>query len=206
MGHLTRLNPQASEILFSTFVDGTDGDEWGYVYGMAVDAAGSIYLSGMTRDTGFPVVGPSQKTQANYWYDAFVVKIDLGRGGAPDCTAAAATPGTIWPPDGRMVPVAIGGVTDPDGDPVSVAITAVFQDEPLAKKGQPDATGLGTTPMLRADRAGKGDGRVYHITFEATAPAGASCTGTVTVCVPHDRGKRSTCGDGGPRVDSTRTH
>jgi hypothetical protein len=202
---VTRLDPRASEILFSTFLDGTES-EMGWAYGMALDAAGNIYVVGTSNDSEFPVVGPSPRTHPVN-FDAFAVKIDLGLGlapgRAPDCSAATATPPTIWPPDGRMVPVAIGGVTDPDGDPVSIAVTAVFQDEPLAKKGQPDATGLGTTePRVRASRAGSGDGRVDHLTFTATDPQGASCTGAVTVCVPHDQGKRSTCGDGGRLVDS----
>jgi hypothetical protein len=202
VGHVTKLNPQASEILFSTFLDGTE-EAQGWAYAIAVDAAGSIYVTGISNDPDFPVVGPSQRSETEVNSDAFAVKIDLGEGRAPDCSAAVATPGTIWPPDSRMVPVAIGGVTDPDDDPVSIAITAVFQDEPLAKKGQPDATGLGASePRVRASRAGSGDGRVYHLTFTATDPQGASCTGTVTVCVPHDSGKRSTCGDGGQLVDS----
>lgn len=207
VGHLTRLNPQASEVLFSTFLAGTAVDV-GWPFGMALDAAGSIYVTGGTIDPDFPLIGPSQRTETDRENgDVFAVKIDLGLGRAPDCSAATATPTTIWPPDGRMVPVALGGVTDPDGDPVSIAVTAVFQDEPLAKKGQPDATGLGTAePRVRASRAGSGDGRVYHLTFTATDPRGASCTGTVTVCVPHDQGNRSTCGDGGPLVVSAGGH
>lgn len=201
MAYVTRLDPRASEVLFSTFLDGTE-KELGWAYGMTLDAAGNVYVVGASADYEFPVVGPSPRTHP-WYYDAFAVKIDLGLGRAPDCSAATATPTTIWPPDGRMVPVVLSGVTDPDGDPVSVAVTAVFQDEPLSKKGQPDAAGLGTAePRVRASRAGSGDGRVYHLTFTATDPRGASCTGAVTVCVPHDQGQRSTCGDGGRLVDS----
>lgn len=47
-----------------------------------------------------------------------------------------------------------------------------------------------------------GDGRVYHLTFTARDPEGASCTGRVTVCVPIDQ-NQPTCRDGGPRFDST---
>ncbi|HSN86491.1 MAG TPA: SBBP repeat-containing protein [Thermoanaerobaculia bacterium] len=150
--------------------------------GLAVDPAGDLYVTG-----GFG--------------DVYVARLRFDL--PPDCTAATAAPSTLWLPNGRMVPVSIRGVTDPDGDPVTLRVTAIHQDEPLSRKGQPDASGLGTSrPSVRADRAGHGDGRVYHITFEATDPAGAACTGTVTVCVPHDRGKGS-CGDGGAVVDST---
>jgi hypothetical protein len=204
VGHLTRLDPQASEILFSTFLDGTEHtveDVDGWANGMTVDAAGSLYVTGETDDFDFPIVGPSHRTLAEPTGDVFALKIDLNA--PPGCSAATASPAVIWPPNGKLISVRIGGVTDPDGDPVTVSVTAVRQDEPLAKKGQPDATGLGTSrPMLRASRAGNGDGRVYHVTFTATDPQEASCTGTVTVCVPHDQRGRG-CGDGGSLVDST---
>lgn len=199
VGSVTRLDPQASEVLFSTFLDGTE-EAQGWAYGIAVDDAGNIHVAGDSNDPNFPVIGPSQRTGTEVHGDAFALKIELN--GSPDCSAAVASPAVLWPANGKLVPVRIGGVTDPDGDPVAVSVTAIRQDEPLSKKGQPDATGLGTSsPRLRADRAGHGDGRVYHVTFSAMDPQDASCTRTITVCVPHDQGKR-TCGDGGPLFGS----
>jgi len=131
----------------------------------------------------------------------------------PDCSNAAASPASLWPPNHALAPVQVAGVTDPDpGDTVTVTITSVRQDEPLNTVGDgntsPDATGVGTgQAQVRAERTGNkhvpGDGRVYHIGFTATDAAGAQCTGTVTVCVPHDQGQGSACVDGGPLYDST---
>ena len=45
-----------------------------------------------------------------------------------------------------------------------------------------------TAHQIRAERAGKGDGRVYTITANATFWTGP-CTATFTAVVPHDRGK-----------------
>ncbi|HWN43870.1 MAG TPA: hypothetical protein VNW71_16720 [Thermoanaerobaculia bacterium] len=121
---------------------------------------------------------------------------------APDCSAATADPALIWPPNGKMVPVFVTGVTDPDGDPVTVRITAIHQDEPLAGN-DPDATGLGTAiATVRASRSGAGDGRAYRLKFQATDPAGLTCNGEVMVCVPHSK-KSAACGDGGTTVEST---
>jgi hypothetical protein len=127
----------------------------------------------------------------------------------PDCTGSLADVATLWPPNHKMVPVAIGGVTDPDGDVPEVTVTGVTQDEPLVGAGGgdacPDAEGaeLDETVGLRAERSGRGDGRVYHVAFVAEDGRGGTCTGEVTVCVPHDQGQGSVCGDGGPLVDST---
>lgn len=122
---------------------------------------------------------------------------------APDCAAAFASPATLWPANGRLVPITISGVTDPDGDPLTLAVTGVRQDEALGRAGTPDAVGIGTaTAQIRSDRNGKGDGRVYHLTFTASDGQGGTCTGTVRVCVPHDQGRGRTCVDGGPLFNS----
>ncbi|MGH7271115.1 MAG: Ig-like domain-containing protein, partial [Polyangiaceae bacterium] len=113
----------------------------------------------------------------------------------PDCSTVTATPSQLWPPDHKFVSVALSNATDPDGDPVTTTVTEVRQDE--NPNGQIDAQLAGCALSLRAERDGRGDGRVYHVTFSAADSQGASCSGEVTVCVPHDQGKLS-CGDQGP--------
>lgn len=167
---------------------------------------GALTVAGWTTDADFPVVNAFQPVIAQGYdritADAFVTRVAFNQ--PPDCSAAFATPSALWPPDGRLVPVSILGVADPEGDPVKIRVTAIHQDEPLSKKGQPDATGLGTAkPSVRASRAGTGDGRVYHLTFTAMDARGATCTGKVAVCVPHD-GAKQACVDGGSAVSSTR--
>lgn len=128
---------------------------------------------------------------------------------APDCSRAVATPATmLWEPDHKYVPVSITGVTDPDGDPVKTTIAFVFQDEPANDVGDgstcPDASGTGTSQVqVRAERSGKRDGRVYHVRFQSEDGRGGSCTGEVTVCVPHDKRPGATCVDQGALFDST---
>lgn len=86
-------------------------------------------------------------------------------------------------------------------------MTGIGQDEPLTGLGSGntclDAAGVGTAiPVLRAERAGKGDGRVYRVAFTADDGRGGQCTGTVRVCVPHDQ-RGQACGDQGAAVDAT---
>jgi hypothetical protein len=126
----------------------------------------------------------------------------------PDCARAQPSVASLWPPNHRLVPVAVNGVTDPDGDPVTITITQVLQDEPTNAAGDgntcPDATGTGTGEVsVRSERAGGGDGRVYHLRFGASDGRGGTCQGEVRVCVPHDQGAGDVCVDQGPIYDST---
>lgn len=123
----------------------------------------------------------------------------------PACDLAQASPDRLWPPNHKLVTVEIVGVADPDNDEVTISVDSVTQDEPVDGIGDgdtsPDAVIQGDKVLLRAERAGDGNGRVYQVTFTADDGSGGICTGTVTVCVPHDR--RSTiCVDDGQFYDS----
>jgi hypothetical protein len=199
---VAELRPGAAGLVWATYLGGQDAS---YAYAVAAGPDGSTWAAGVTEAFDFPQVAPLQRFAAGI-ADAWVARIDGGASDnhPPDCTRAAARPVLLWPPNGKLRAISISGVTDPDGDSPALRVTAIRQDEPLSKKGQPDATGIGTTsPLLRADRAGSGDGRVYHLSFTSTDLQNASCAGTVTVCVPHDQGQR-TCGDGGPLFTSNR--
>ncbi len=111
---------------------------------------------------------------------------------SPSCASATASPNLLWPADHKLVPIQISGLVNPAPGALTISVTSIFQDEPVQSPGSgntsPDATGVGTgNPSVRAERDGNGDGRVYHINFTATGASG-SCTGSVTVGVPHDQG------------------
>lgn len=115
---------------------------------------------------------------------------------------------TIWPPNHKFVSIEILGVTDPDGDPVTIIIDSIYQDEPVDSTGDgktaPDGEGVGTSnALVRAERDGAGDGRVYHIAFTADDGNGGSSTGEVLVSVLKSMGKSGGAVDGGALYDST---
>jgi hypothetical protein len=129
----------------------------------------------------------------------------------PDCSGAAPTLATIWPPNHKLVSIGVTGVTDPQEQPTTIRIEGIMQDEPTNTVGDgdtcPDAAGVGeSTAQVRAERTGTpkvpGDGRVYHVFFTATDPDGFSCSGQVRACVPHDQGQQSACVDQGAIYDS----
>jgi hypothetical protein len=102
--------------------------------------------------------------------------------------------------------IGIKGLTNADGKPVTTRVTSIFQDEPTQGLGDGDtpidgyiAAGIAS---VRAERSGAGNGRVYYLAFTATSAGGSSCTGTVTVSVPHDQA-HAAVGDG-PVYDSTK--
>jgi len=126
-----------------------------------------------------------------------------------DCSVASASPISLWPPNHKLVSIVFSGITTQDGEPAQFSVTGIEQDEPVNGLGDgdtsPDGFGVGTdSPQVRRERSGTGDGRAYFIGFDATdSSTGASCSGTVSVGVPHDQGQGSVPIDSGLRFDST---
>jgi hypothetical protein len=120
---------------------------------------------------------------------------------APDCSAVKPWPERLWPPNNRLRLVTIGGATDSDGDDVTYEITSVTQDE--VGRWWPDARRASKPNQiwLRAQRLGKGDGRIYRIEYKAADGHNGSCGGTAVVQVPHDSA-HPTAEDSGVSINS----
>ncbi len=122
----------------------------------------------------------------------------------PVCTLAQPSVSVLWPPNHTMVAVSIMGVTDPNNSDVTISYPTVTQDEPINGLGDgdtsPDAAESGNNILLRAERAGSGNGRVYAVQFRAPDQDGASCTGTVKVSVP--KSIKDTAVDSGQNYNS----
>jgi hypothetical protein len=137
-----------------------------------------------------------------------IVVADGPQNQPPDCSTAAPSVASIWPPNHSMHDVSVLGVTDPDNNPTTINIDAIHQDEVVNGKGDgstgPDGSGVGTdTASIRAERSGKGDGRVYEIAFTADDGNGGSCSATVSVTVPKNQGKKGAAINSGTIYDST---
>jgi putative Ig domain-containing protein len=124
----------------------------------------------------------------------------------PVCSGAYPSQ-ALWPPNHKMVPISILGVTDADPlDTITIKITGIRQDEPVQVIGSGatnvfDGEILASDPSVawvRAERTGVKDlkgvnpvnepGRIYEISFDAT-DGKATCSGMVVVGVPHDQGQ-----------------
>ena len=168
-----------------------------------------------------PTVGPSGETLSfdlvvgdpltDSAPDRVQIKV-LALTSGPVCSAAVASPQQLWPPNHQLVKIVItgleGGEHRGNGDlqRFTIRILSVTQDEPVNGTGDgdtgPDAIIEGETILLRAERAGNSNGRVYRITFRATDDAGGTCTGQVWVGVPHN--SKATAVDDGQHYDATK--
>jgi CSLREA domain-containing protein/uncharacterized repeat protein (TIGR01451 family) len=114
----------------------------------------------------------------------------------PVIQSMAASPNVLWPPNHQMVPVNVALSASDRCDLVpSCRITSVSSNEPVSGAGAgntaPDWEITGNLAVnLRAERSGKGTGRVYTIAAMCTDASGNSSTKTATVTVPHDQGKK----------------
>src|SRR2546425_238817 len=69
---VTKFNATGSALVYSTYLGGSDFDEG---KGIAVDAAGSAYVTGRTFSTNFPTTPGAFQTTLNFT-DAFVTKLN----------------------------------------------------------------------------------------------------------------------------------
>jgi cell division septation protein DedD len=76
-GFVVKMNPTGSGLTYATFLGGSDHD---FSWAIAVDVAGSAYVTGYTYSSDFPATpgafDPSYS--GGYYHDAFVAKIVMG--------------------------------------------------------------------------------------------------------------------------------
>ena len=156
--------------------------------------AASIAAVGLLGAVGVATPGSAGPEFRNK-YNSTSVSDDCGS----DSTVTYDGPLKLWPPNHKFQPVSVT-VTDESGDHVSLN-THIDVLDVAGGDGGPnhdpdadpidamsDADGSTTnTHQLRSERSGKGEGRTYTISYEATADNGAtSCAGSFDVVVPHD--------------------
>jgi len=113
----------------------------------------------------------------------------------PTITNATADPSVLWPPNHRMVNVTVSyDVTDNCPLLPGSCTLSVTSNEPVFGHGSghtsPDWIVVDDHHvLLRAERQGNGNGRIYTITITCTDSGGNSSTDEVEVTVPHNQGR-----------------
>ncbi|HEY0140540.1 MAG TPA: hypothetical protein VGF48_06575 [Thermoanaerobaculia bacterium] len=165
-------SPEPYEIDFAGTVDGasfhgeipfSEEDAFGVVFHFVVTIDGSIDEHGQMNLTLIFPTGPEHDHYPEYPIDVMITA-QLTR--VPPPVTPSTSVNALWPPNHNMVDV--GLIRD------ATTTLIVYSDEDDA--GERDAAG---SLLLRAERAGTGDGRVYLIVITAADGATHTCLTTV---------------------------
>jgi hypothetical protein len=113
---------------------------------------------------------------------------------APSIEGETASQSVLWPPNHKMVHIGVVYDAADNCDEAPVCSLSVTSNEALNGHGD------GNTDTdwevldehhvrLRAERSGCGNGRIYTITINCADSSGNEASDSVTVSVPHSRGK-----------------
>ena len=118
-------------------------------------------------------------------------KVDI----TPPTLTVSATPAALWPPNNKLVDVAVSVAVKDDYDPQpEIKLESIISNDSAAAT---DIAGANFDTddrqfTLRASRAGNNQaGRIYTVTYSATDGSGNKSTTSAIVTVPHDQGGSS---------------
>lgn len=115
---------------------------------------------------------------------------------APTIHSVAASPNKLWPPNHKMINIAVNAVSTDICDPSAPVCTLTSIDVNEADNALGDGNTSGdaiiTGPLsaqLRAERSGQGSGRVYTLHLRCADETGNASVATTEVRVPKSQGK-----------------
>jgi len=176
---VTRLNASGSSLLYSTYLGGS-GEEKGR--GIAVDASGNAYVTGVTNSTNFPTVNAFQSANAGS-SDTFVTKLNaagstlvystyLGGSGPIDRTEGV--------DDAWAIAVDAAGNAYVTGSTTSTNFPTVNPSQPALRQGDggPDVfitkfNAAGSALLYSTYFGGKMDDFAYGIAVKDTGDGGS---------------------------------
>ena len=199
-----------SNVILSGNVSDHDGDTLSYLWSDSVNTlcTGSVE----TISGGTPVTLPSCEiatlSLGNHTLNLEVndgindsvvnsVDVQIVDTGTPTITPQISQ-SLLWPPKHQMVDITVyANAEDNSGLPVTLS-AIITSNEPEEGQGDGDTGPDWTAPVidqdngtvslqLRAERSGKGNGRVYTITLFAIDQSGNSSSTAIQVQVAHDR-------------------
>ena len=115
----------------------------------------------------------------------------------PPSLEVVVSPDVLWPPNHKYVEVnaslAVSDNFDPNPVVTLVSVTSSEPDNGLGDGDTPNDIVIvdDDTFLLRAERSGTGDGRVYTITYQATDSCGNVTVVSAYVIVLHDKGDKN---------------
>ncbi len=170
---VTKLNATGSALVYSTYLGGS-GEDLGF--GIAVDSAGSAYVTGLTDSTNFPTTPGAFQTSSGGSRDAFVTKLnpagsalvystylggsgeDQSRGIAIDSTGSAyvtgLTTGNFPTTSGAFQTIYGGGIRDAFVTKLNPAGSALIYSTYMGGSGDDVGFGISVDTLANAYVAG----------------------------------------------------
>jgi len=139
---VTKLNPAGSALVYSTYLGGS-GQDMGY--SIAVDSAGSAYVTGQTQSLNFPTASPLRAAHGGSMFDPFVAKLSA--------TGSALAYSTY-----------LGGNNEDYGEAIAVDSTGSAY-----VTGRTASTNFPTASPLQASNRGAGDTFVARLNAAGSA-------------------------------------
>ncbi len=161
----------------------------------------AVYVTGDTVDSAVPGIYTIayEATDASGNMASQVIRTVVVQDTTPPTIESiTANPATLWPPNHSMVPIHITVTVNDSCDAApDIMLATVTSDEPDDAPGGRDGrtrgdirdADIGTQDydiLLRAERRGGGNGRIYAMTYAVTDDSGNSAGSSVTVTVEHD--------------------
>ena len=115
----------------------------------------------------------------------------------PPAISVEVSPEVIWPPNHRLVPIHASVVASDICGAVTVVLASLTSSEPDSGPGYGhtvndiQGAGIGAADfdfLVRAERAGRGEGRLYTAVYSATDGSGNTASVSGVISVPHDHG------------------
>jgi putative hemolysin len=153
-----------------------------------VPPSGSTFALGTTSDVC--TAADASGNSASCGFDVEVVDTT-----PPVISHVSATPAVLWPPNHKMVPVAVTVEATDLCSATVCKVSSITSNEPENGLGDgntaPDwSISDPLAVSLRAERSGAGSGRVYTVNVECSDAAGNSATASAMVMVPASQKKK----------------
>jgi hypothetical protein len=152
-------------------------------------APGSAFSVGDTL-----VTCSATDTAGNTASASFTVTVTFTDTAPPAIASVVPSQASLWPPNHQMVALSLSISVSDNSDPAPACrIASISSNEPVNGTGDGDtgpdwATGPALSFLVRAERAGTGNGRVYTIVAECTDASGNRASALTTVRVPKSKG------------------
>src|SRR5438445_533450 len=183
---VTKLNPTGSALVYSTFLGGSNDDEG---FGIAADAAGNAYVTGVTTSSNFPTTAGAVQSTLGGFGRAFVTKLNptgtalvystyLGGTSADDGFGIAAdaagnayvtgfTQSSNFPTRAGAFQATFGGVEDTFVTKLDPTGAALVYSTYLGGSGDDDGFGIATDAAGNAYVTGFTDSTNFPTTADA---------------------------------------